>query len=42
MLSAHRHLTRPSQRIGVINKKSKFEKSIFMVFCLLKGLSSGE
>ncbi len=27
-ISAHRHLTRPSQRIGTINKSSKFDKSL--------------
>ena len=32
-ISAHRHLTRPSQRIGTINKSSKFDKSLSW-FCV--------
>ena len=32
-ISAHRHLTRPSQRIGMINKSSKFDKSLSW-FCV--------
>jgi tRNA(Ile2)-agmatinylcytidine synthase len=27
-ISAHRHLTRPLQRIGITNKTSKFDKSL--------------
>jgi tRNA(Ile2)-agmatinylcytidine synthase len=27
-ISAHRHLTRPLQRIGTINKATKFDKSL--------------
>ena len=26
-ISAHRHLTRPKQRLGINNKDSKFDKS---------------
>ena len=32
-ISAHRHLSRPSQRIGIINESSKFDKSISW-FCV--------
>jgi tRNA(Ile2)-agmatinylcytidine synthase len=34
-ISAHRHLTRPSQRIGKLNKSSKFDKSISW-FCVYR------
>jgi len=34
-LSAHRHLTRPKQRIGISNKTSKFEKSLSW-FCVYR------
>ena len=27
-ISAHRHLTRPLQRIGITNKSSKFDESL--------------
>ena len=33
IISAHRHLSRPLQRIGMINKSSKFDKSISW-FCV--------
>jgi tRNA(Ile2)-agmatinylcytidine synthase len=32
-ISAHRHLTRPLQRIGMINKSSKFDKTLSW-FCV--------
>ena len=32
-ISAHRHLTRPLQRIGITNKISKFDKSLSW-FCV--------
>ena len=34
-ISAHRHLTRPSQRIGMQNKSSKFDNSISW-FCVYR------
>ena len=34
-ISAHRHLTRPLQRIGITNKTSKFDKSLLW-FCVYK------
>ena len=34
-LSAHRHLTRPLQRIGMINKPTKFDKSLSW-FCVYR------
>ncbi len=34
-ISAHRHLTRPSQRIGITNKKSDFDKSLSW-FCVYR------
>ena len=34
-MSAHRHLTRPLQRIGISNKTSKFDKSLSW-FCVYK------
>ena len=34
-ISAHRHLTRPLQRIGTINKTTKFDKSLSW-FCVYK------
>ena len=34
-LSAHRHLTRPLQRIGMINKTTKFDKSLSW-FCVYR------
>jgi len=33
--SAHRHLTRPLQRVGLINKSSKFDKSLLW-FCIYR------
>jgi len=33
--SAHRHLTRPSQRVGLINKSTKFDKSLSW-FCVYR------
>ena len=35
VLSAHRHLTRPLQRIGTINKATKFDKSLSW-FCVYR------
>jgi tRNA(Ile2)-agmatinylcytidine synthase len=32
-VSAHRHLSRPLQRIGIINKESKFDESSLW-FCI--------
>ncbi len=34
-MSAHRHLTRPLQRIGISNKNSKFDKSLSW-FCVYR------
>ncbi len=34
-ISAHRHLTRPLQRIGIMNKTSKFDKSLSW-FCVYR------
>ena len=34
-ISAHRHLTRPLQRIGIINKTAKFDKSLSW-FCIYR------
>ena len=34
-ISAHRHLSRPLQRIGVINKSTKFDKSLSW-FCVYR------
>ena len=31
-ISAHRHLTRPLQRIGAVNKTTKFDKSLSWFF----------
>ena len=35
IISAHRHLTRPLQRIGISNKISKFDKSLSW-FCVYR------
>ena len=34
-ISAHRHLTRPLQRTGIINKTSKFDESLSW-FCVYR------
>jgi tRNA(Ile2)-agmatinylcytidine synthase len=34
-ISAHRHLSRPLQRIGIVNKSSKFDKSLSW-FCVYR------
>ncbi|QLH07614.1 tRNA(Ile)(2)-agmatinylcytidine synthase [Nitrosopumilus ureiphilus] len=34
-ISAHRHLTRPLQRVGIINKSTKFDKSLLW-FCVYR------
>ncbi|MCV0410944.1 tRNA(Ile)(2)-agmatinylcytidine synthase [Nitrosopumilus sp.] len=37
-MSAHRHLTRPSQRVGLINKSTKFDESQLW-FCVYRNYS---
>jgi tRNA(Ile2)-agmatinylcytidine synthase len=34
-ISAHRHLSRPLQRIGIVNKSTKFDKSLSW-FCVYR------